>query len=337
MTPITNPLQSLILMIVVATASAGSSPKQNPQIPAEAPIELPAFIEPYERVELHARVSGYVVDVSADLGDKVKAGQVLVRIERPELVADLAAARAETKQRASLVTRAKRAASQADAALLSARAQVARAQADTSLQEITLRRKVDLLKESAITEQAMDEAKAANASALASSDLAAAAVARAEADRAAALAEIEVALAQEEVARSRERCVEATIALLEVRSPFEGIITMRRCSRGDLTSAAASAGQPGLFTLLRTDPVRVQVDVPELVASRIRIGTQATISAAPDQPAIDARVTRTSGALDVKAHTLRVEIDLNNPNDAWLCGSFVRVQLKPEPLLRRGK
>ncbi len=48
-------------------------------------VEYLAEFRPYAEVELHAKVSGYVSQISVDFGDKVKAGQLLATLEVPEL------------------------------------------------------------------------------------------------------------------------------------------------------------------------------------------------------------------------------------------------------------
>jgi RND family efflux transporter MFP subunit len=48
-------------------------------------ISIPAEFRPYTEVELHAKVSGYVRDMKVDIGDRVKAGQLLAVLEVPEL------------------------------------------------------------------------------------------------------------------------------------------------------------------------------------------------------------------------------------------------------------
>jgi len=57
-------------------------------------VKYLAEFRPYEEVELHAKVSGYVSQINVDFGDKVKAGQLLATLEVPELQADLDRARA---------------------------------------------------------------------------------------------------------------------------------------------------------------------------------------------------------------------------------------------------
>jgi len=48
-------------------------------------ITIPAEFRPYTEVELHAKVSGYVKEMKVDIGDRVKAGQLLAVLEVPEL------------------------------------------------------------------------------------------------------------------------------------------------------------------------------------------------------------------------------------------------------------
>ncbi|HVM60620.1 MAG TPA: efflux RND transporter periplasmic adaptor subunit [Verrucomicrobiae bacterium] len=52
-------------------------------------VTIPAEFRPYEEVELHAKVSGYVDKMNVDFGDRVKAGQLLATLDVPELRDDL--------------------------------------------------------------------------------------------------------------------------------------------------------------------------------------------------------------------------------------------------------
>ena len=66
----------------------------------EMPIS--AEFRPYEEVELHAKVSGYLKAINVDIGDKVKAGQLIATLEVPELQDELrSAAAAEEKAEAT--------------------------------------------------------------------------------------------------------------------------------------------------------------------------------------------------------------------------------------------
>ena len=61
-------------------------------------VTVPAEFRPYLQVELHAKVSGYVDQINVDIGDQVKAGQLLARLEVPELRDELARAKAADKR-----------------------------------------------------------------------------------------------------------------------------------------------------------------------------------------------------------------------------------------------
>jgi RND family efflux transporter MFP subunit len=60
-------------------------------------VTMPAEFRPYLQVELHAKVSGYVDQINVDIGDQVKAGQLLAKLEVPELQAELDHASAQEK------------------------------------------------------------------------------------------------------------------------------------------------------------------------------------------------------------------------------------------------
>lgn len=61
-------------------------------------LNLPAELRPYEEAEIHAKVDGYVQTVLADIGDKVRKGQVLARIDAPEVAAQAAQAVAKFQE-----------------------------------------------------------------------------------------------------------------------------------------------------------------------------------------------------------------------------------------------
>lgn len=62
-------------------------------------VTIPAEFRPYEEVELHAKVTGYISQMNVDFGDKVKAGELMATLEVPELQDELHTAQA-TEQKA---------------------------------------------------------------------------------------------------------------------------------------------------------------------------------------------------------------------------------------------
>src|SRR3979411_804885 len=94
-----------------------------------ATIDLPGRLEAYNRAPIFARVSGYLKSWSADLGAKVRAGDVIAEIEAPDL----------------------------DQQLLQARADLASQQASSKLSEATLNRRKSLIASNFVSMQEIDE------------------------------------------------------------------------------------------------------------------------------------------------------------------------------------
>ncbi|MEA2820929.1 MAG: hypothetical protein QOJ86_2933, partial [Bradyrhizobium sp.] len=92
-------------------------------------LELPGRLEAYSRAPIFARVSGYLISWSADIGAKVKAGQVIAEIEAPDL----------------------------DQQLLQARADLVSQQSSAKLSEATLNRRKTLLASNFVSMQEIDE------------------------------------------------------------------------------------------------------------------------------------------------------------------------------------
>ena len=62
-------------------------------------LTLSGAFRPYQQVDVHAKVAGYIQKIFVDVGDHVKAGQVLAILEVPELSAQVAGAKAEPRRR----------------------------------------------------------------------------------------------------------------------------------------------------------------------------------------------------------------------------------------------
>jgi RND family efflux transporter MFP subunit len=155
-----------------------------------------------------------------------------------------------------------------------------------------------------VSEQEREEKKAASESA--------------QARRNAAVAQVN--LAQAEVDR-----LTASVRFKEVRAPFSGTIVQRQIDIGNLVTAGSTSGNTPLYRMTQNDPIRIFVDAPQSVAASMKVGTPAHISVGNLQGrSFDGRVTRTANAVDTTARTLRVEVDLPNPDGALVPGSYVQ-------------
>jgi RND family efflux transporter MFP subunit len=117
----------------------------------------------------------------------------------------------------------------------------------------------------------------------------------------------------------------------ELRAPFSGTVTARYSDPGALIQNAATSQTSALplVEVSETTRLRIYVYVDQAHAPFVRNGDAVTITdqANPSLKVV-ARVTRTSGEIDPKTRTLLVEIDVDNPHNRILAGSFVQAELK---------
>jgi RND family efflux transporter MFP subunit len=154
------------------------------------------------------------------------------------------------------------------------------------------------------------------------------AVAQQDADNAAGTYSANKAIVDADSANVRH--YEALVSFENVYAPFDGVITARNTDIGDLINAGSStAPRTDLFHIAQTGTLRVYVNVPEEYWRGIKPGqTVADIVLAefPGQK-FAGKVVRTSEAINGTTRTLLTEIDLPNPSNTLLSGSYAEVHL----------
>jgi len=294
---------------VAASPSKLAKVDTRPRVEVEHPrrvtlvqrLQTNATLEAFEDTDLFAKVSGYLSDVRVDIGDHVKAGQVLAVISVPEMENELAEDKAQldSKQRS----------------LETAQRQVDHNKASLTLQNLTLKRQEVLFKGRDIADQTLDEARA-------NADIAKADLDVAEANRAFAAAQVNLAAA------TVER-IKTLLAYSHIVAPFDGVVARRLVNRGDLVQAATSTRTTPLFTVQRIDTIRVFCDVPENDVPHLHIGDPAIVKpyGFEGKPFMGA-VTRFSLRLNPETRNMRTEIDLPNPEQWLYPGMYAEVSLE---------
>jgi RND family efflux transporter MFP subunit len=250
---------------------------------ASAERVLPGNSLPLLEAALFPRATGYIKTRLVDIGDRVKAGQLLAHIDAPDIDDQLAQARANLEQ---------------------ARANLAKAKADavyaTGVEERTRR----LLNSRSAAQQEYEGA------------VQAAGVARA------AVVAMEAAIRVSEAAVQRFSDLQG---FEKITAPFQGAITARNIDPGDLVSADSTTRE--LFHLMRTDVLRVFVNVPQVFAPGIKVGQGAVVYRREDpQKQHAGKVTRTADALDPNTRTLLTEVQVPNPENALRPGMYLQVK-----------
>ena len=291
-----------------ATVAAPSNPSPKAESDNKGQpfttVVIPATVQAFFATDLYAKDSGYISQVNNDIGDHVKKGQLLAVIEDPELQAQFDKAQAAVRQ--------------AKAALEVAKRQLAGMQADLTLQQLTLMRQKELFAGKATTAQTLDETQAKEGVSSANVEIAKAKIKLAEADLQFATAE-------------GER-LQSLLQYDKIVSPFDCVVTRRLVNPGDLAQAATATRTTPLFTCQKLDVMRVFADAPEASAAGIRPGLPAEVKLyGPAGITVHGTVTRIATALDPATRTMRIEIDVPNPDEKLLPGMYAQVTLGPQP------
>jgi multidrug resistance efflux pump len=297
---------------------------------ASTPVVVIASIDAYWSADQYAKDSGYITEVLADIGDHVKKGQVLAVIDDPELQRQLVGAQAALVVKEEMVKAADATAQQAQAAIEVAKSQLVGLQADLKLAQVTLQRQEELFTGKAITNQQLDDTRDKAEVASAAVDVGKTKLAAAQADLLAAGANRAVAAAQVNVAAAEVQRVQTLLQYTKIVAPFDGVVTRRMVNPGDLAQVATANRTAALFTCQRLDLVRVFCEVPEVHAATVQVGDQADVQiTGAGGRIIHGKITRIAASVQQQSRTMRTEIDLENPDEKLLPGTYAQVTIMP--------
>lgn len=236
-------------------------------------IQIPGELIAFQQVDLYAKINSFVKKLNVDVGSEVKAGQLLVTLEAPEINAQLSGAESRLKSQ--------------EAVYLASKARYDR-----------------LLKTSetpgTISQNDLDQA-----------------FAKQQSD-----------LAQWDASKAAYREIVDTRNYLEIRAPFEGVITSRNVSTGAYVGPSGRGSEMPIFTLQEQSHLRLVVSVPESYVGYINNESEVnfTVRAFPNQQ-FKAKVARLAGALDAKLRAQRTEMDVMNEDKKLLPGMVAEVSI----------
>jgi HlyD family secretion protein len=306
-------------------------------------VVQPGTLEAYETTPIYSRISGYVEKYRYNIGDRVKAGDILLDMWIPDLVEQLHQKTASVKRAGVevLVTEAALRAAKAkvettDARILASEAGVKRAQASYTRWDSEYKRLETLVKQRVLDVQIRDETYRQFEEAAAALDQAKSIVSestserdQAIADRERARVDVEAARAALEVAKAEEREAQVVVDYGQIKAPYTGVITQRNVSPGDYLQPGGGANGRPLFVLEQTDPLRVFVGVPELASYFVHINDTAFIrfQALPGATR-EGKIVRTGFSLNPITRTLQAEIDVPNAEGHLHPGWYATVTIE---------
>jgi len=297
----------LILNVVLpgglfSVAIAAETAPVQPAAPAVSviklqPVELvdlqlvTGSVVPREEVLISPEIEGLrVTEILADVGDQVKAGQVLIKLSRDSLNAQMDQWAATLKM--------------SDAQIAQARSQIVQAEAALAQSTPALSRATDLLAKNAGT-QAVVEQRAAEQRTN-------------QARLANAKDGLSVAIADQANKQAQWNELKVRLARTEIKSPVDGIISRRTARLGSIASALNDA----LFRVVAKGEMELEAEVPEVNLAKMAVGQVASVEIGADV-VLTGKVRLVSTEIDKATRLGTVRIAL--PSDPHVrIGSFAK-------------
>ncbi len=295
-------LRGALVIALPCSILTGCKEKQPESAPATASVApvtrgdlastltVAGEFQPYQQVELHAKVSGYIRRINVDIGDRVKSGQVIATLEVPELNAQVAGSQAEVKHSQSEITRA------VSEVVLAQANYTALHAAYTRLAEAAKRRP------GLVAEQELDDSRAKDQDGEAKINV--------------AKAVLDATKEQLGVSKADNQRVQSLEDYSVVTAPFTGVITMRYADVGSLIQAGTTSNTQSMpiVKVAQSDLLRLRMPVPEQDVPFIKIGGDVHIKLQDTGKVISGKIIRFTRELTESTRTMLVEVDVPNPD-----------------------
>jgi RND family efflux transporter MFP subunit len=312
-------LAALVLVSIVvalsfsgrkAKASQGDDSQARPvavalaeRKPLDNSVTLSGDFRPFQEVDVHAKVAGYIQKIFVDVGDKVKEGQVLAILEVPELQAEVLGSEAAIRRSQDAIRRAQSEVQRAESTHAAAHSAYSR------LKEASEQRR------GLIAEQELDDALAKDK--------------ESEAQVGSAQAALAEAQSQLSIAEANRKQLSAMQAYTRITAPFAGVITKRYADTGSLIQAGTSSNTQAMpvVRLAETDKFRLTLPVPESAVPMVHLGSSVQVRVAALNRTFEGRVARFADSLDQQTRTMETEVDVTNKNGTLVQGMYAEVAL----------
>lgn len=329
-------------------ARKNAAPTAEPAGPQPIPVETAQAISQAVAANIQAtgsfiadetsdvapQASGQVAATPVDVGAFVTAGTVIARLDDRDARLRLQQAQAAERQAAAAVRQAQEKIgltpngqfnASAVPEVRAAQQNYEAAEAQARLAETNARRYANLVETGdvprATYDQARTQADTARAQANAARQQMEVAINVARQNNA-GVAQAQAAL---EAARSQSAQAQKALADTVIKAPFPGYVSERPAAIGEYVTPASK-----IVTLLKTDPIKLRLQLPEADAGRVPIGATvvATVTAYPDRQ-FTGRVTALDPAIDPVSRTITVEAVMSNPANTLRSNMFAasRIQL----------
>ncbi len=310
-------LRALILAVALAAVSCSRQAARGSAVDAEKVVRvavtrvvrtdlsqslrIAAEFRPFQEIDVHAKVAGYVKHIYVDMGDRVKQGQVLAILEIPELEDELSQADAQVRQ--------------SEQEILRAQNELKRAQADYGVAhlEYTRLKGVIQTRPDLVAQQEVDDAQGRDNAA--------------EAQVAASKAALAAAQEHLREAKANRERVQALFDYSRIVAPFDGVVTWRYADTGAMLAAGTSSEKQALplVKLSQNGLLRLDIPIPEAEVPAVRLGKQVDVEVEALKRTFQGRVARFADKVDPNTRTMMTEIEVPNPKLEIVPGMYAYV------------
>jgi RND family efflux transporter MFP subunit len=266
-------------------------------------LTLSGAFRPYQQVDVHAKVAGYIRQIYVDVGDHVKAGQILAILEVPELKAQVAGARADIRRDNDAIRRSE--------------SEIQRAQSTYAAYHsaYTRLKQASEARPGLIAEQELDDAMAKDKEGEAQTESARATLSESQS---------QLAVAQADLDR-----LSALEAYSHITAPFAGVVTKRYADTGALIQAGTASETQSMpvVQLAEWSRLRLVVPVPESAVPALQLGSVVKVHVSAMDRDFDGKVARFADSLNEETRTMHTEIDVENRDGTLKDGMYAEAKL----------
>lgn len=265
-------------------------------------LEIASEFEPFQEVDVYAKVSGYIQKLYVDWGTRVKQGQLLAVLEIPELEEQLHQDEAGVRKSEQDIERSKEALTQAKSSYDVAHLNYSRL-ADVQKTQPGL-----------VAQEEIDEAHGkdleANAGVSGAND---------------ALGAAEQSLLGSQAALAKDK---AMYGYARITAPFDGIVTEIYAYTGALLPAGTASNKASaLCRISQDDVLRLVIPVPEQAVPDVHQGQKVALKIGTLHKTIQGEIASISGQIDTQTRTMHTEVHVQNPKGELVPGMYASVGL----------
>jgi RND family efflux transporter MFP subunit len=267
-------------------------------------LSLAGQFQPYQMVDVHPKVTGFMEKINVDIGDKVHKGQVLAVLEVPELNAQLKGTGFEIERSKD--------------ELLRAQHEIKRAEATHAALHADYQRLLEASKAQPglVAQQELDDAQSKDLSSESQVDAAKAAAAGAQ--------------EHTQVAGADNERVQALKNYTNVIAPLDGVVVWRYADTGALIQSGTNSNEQDIpiVRLSQSGLLRLRMPIPESDVQFVHLGDQMQVRVDAIGRSFTGKIVRFTRDVNFETRTMETEVDVENRDLSIDPGMYANTEMQ---------